>query len=169
MLSAEIDPEKGVKLIRNIDKKNWVKRLLQRKNKEGQTVLHIASKQGNVKMVEHLLREGADLSTKNKTGHSALYELVCSIESPADKGVELVNNLADSYVQNVIKGIRKACRKNDNEGDKKNAKQPEQNDENSSEEDGEKDDDSIKEHDRKDEKASDNRVLTTMQFIQIFS
>ena len=68
------------------------------------TVLHIASKQSNAEIVEYLLREGTQLSDKDSTGRSALYDLVCSAESSEDKCIFFFSkSLSDEYVQDAIR------------------------------------------------------------------
>ena len=42
-------------------------------DEEGNTALHLAARQGSVRLVEYLLRKGADLSARNRAGLTALH------------------------------------------------------------------------------------------------
>ena len=99
--SPNIDTKKSIDLIRASRKRN-LSDLLKVKNKDKQTVLYIASKEGKKEVVEFLLKEGARLSDTDETGHSALYQLICSIDSSTDKCIELINNLTDQYIEEAI-------------------------------------------------------------------
>ena len=109
--SAEIDSKRSINLIRESAKHKHIEDLLDLKNDEGQTVLYVASKQGNVDIVEFLLTEGANLTERDSAGNSALYQLVCSIESNSDKCVDLVNSLDDEYVKKAIQGESESTKK----------------------------------------------------------
>ena len=110
--SADIDAKKCIELIRASRKCN-LDELLKVKNRDGQTVLYIASKQGKKDVVEYLLREGAKLSDTDVSGRSALYQLICSIDSPNDKCVELINNLTDQYMEEAMKFERQVYEQSD--------------------------------------------------------
>ena len=120
--TAEIGPTRSIELIQASSKR--LEDLLDIKNEEGQTVLYVASKHGNVDIVEFLLREGvrsrSKLSETDNSGHSALYQLVCSIESTTDKCIGFVKNLDDEYVKNAIQTESKNTKENLNESTKEN-------------------------------------------------
>ena len=69
------------------------KSLLKKANKKDQTILHLASKRGNVRVVEFLIKEGI-----YSTG---LYDLICSIETSEDRRIQDVNDLPDEFVKDT--------------------------------------------------------------------
>ena len=77
--------------------------ILQMKNIEGETVLHIASRQANIDIVRFLLHEGADLSIEDESDNTSLHNLISSAEIQAQKSVEFINCLGDDVVQKAVK------------------------------------------------------------------
>ena len=76
--------------------------LLELRNEEGETVLHIASRLGNIVLVTYLLEEGADLSIDDENDSTPLHHLISSAEIQAEKSVDFINNLKDDVVQKVV-------------------------------------------------------------------
>ena len=60
-------------------------------NEDLETVLHIVTKSANKELVVYLVKNGADLTAKDRTGNTPLHDLV-------DKAAENVSNI-DSYLQ----------------------------------------------------------------------
>ena len=76
--------------------------LLEMKNAEGETVLHIASRLGNIDFVTYLLDEGADLSIDDENDSTPLHHLISSAEIQAEKSVDFIKGLADDVVQKAV-------------------------------------------------------------------
>ena len=64
---------------KNLPGKSLVK-LLNEKNVECETVLHVAMKHADVDILKFLFQKGADVTIKDKTGNIPLHELVKSAE-----------------------------------------------------------------------------------------
>ena len=76
--------------------------LLELRNEEGETVLHIACRLGNIDLVTYLLEEGADLSIDDENDSTPLHHLISSAEIQAEKSVDFINSLKDDVVQKAV-------------------------------------------------------------------
>ena len=68
--------------------------LLRTCNKNNQTIITLASKQGIIRIVNFFIEEGIV-----SPGHSDLYDLICSIETSTDRRIQDVNSLPDKFVK----------------------------------------------------------------------
>ena len=75
--------------------------LLNLRNEEGETVLHLATKHTHLEIVQYLIKHGADLAAQDHTGNTPLHDLIdkaASDEAHIDDYISVWN----CFVQNVV-------------------------------------------------------------------